>query len=170
MRRAVDKFKQNNKKATFTLQLTAMVDMFTIMIVFLLKSYSTSAVHITPQKGLKLPQSSSYTQPVEALKLIVSLDGIYIEDKQIIPLKQGELNKLDVDSNDPDFIRGLYEVLDKQAEKSKSIAEENTEHAFEGKVVMQADSRLNYKLLKKVMYTSSMAGYADLRLATISVE
>ena len=170
MRRAVDKFKQNNKKATFTLQLTAMVDMFTIMIVFLLKSYSTSSVHITPQKGMKLPQSSSYTQPVEALKLVVSLDGIYVDDKQIIPLTEGQLANVDLDSNDPDFIRGLYEVLDKEAEKSKSIAEENTEHEFEGKVVMQADARLNYALLKKVMYTSSMAGFADLKLATVAFE
>ncbi|MCB0369436.1 MAG: biopolymer transporter ExbD [Bdellovibrionales bacterium] len=170
MRRAVDKFKQNNKKSTFTLQLTAMVDMFTIMIVFLLKSYSTSAVHITPQQGLKLPHSSSYTEPVEALKLVVSLDGIYVEDQQVVPMQNGELIAGDTDANDPDFIRGLYEALDKQAEKSKEIAKLNEEHHFEGKVVMQADSRLNYKVLKKVMYTSSMAGYADLRLATVSFE
>ena len=170
MRRAVDKFKANNKKATFTLQLTAMVDMFTIMIVFLLKSYSTSAVHITPQKGLKLPHSSSYTQPVEALKLVVSMDGIYVDDKQIVPMEEGKLAKADTDANDPDFIRGLYEVLDKEATKSKDIAKENEEHEFEGKVVMQADSRLAYSVLKKVMYTSSMAGFADMKLATVSFE
>lgn len=170
MRRAVEKFRQNNKKATFVLQLTAMVDMFTIMIVFLLKSYSTSAVHITPQQGLKLPNSSSYTEPVEALKLVVSLDGIYVDDKQVLALEQGQLNGQDLDANDQDFIRKLYEELDKHAEKSKSIAEKNEEHEFEGKVIMQADSRLPYKVLKKVMYTSSMAGYADMKLATVSFE
>jgi biopolymer transport protein ExbD len=46
----------------------------------------------------------------------------------------------------------------------------NEEHEFDGKVVMQADSRLNYKTLKKVMYTASKAGYADMRLATIAFE
>ena len=51
MRRAVEKLKRDNKKSTFVLQLTAMVDMFTIIIVFLLKSFSTSAVNIEPQKG-----------------------------------------------------------------------------------------------------------------------
>ena len=56
------------------------------------------------------------------------------------------------------------------AEKSKEIADVNEEHEFDGKVVMQADSRLNYKTLKKVMYTASLAGYADMRLATIAYE
>ena len=168
MRRAVEKFKVNNKTATFTLQLTAMVDMFTILIVFLLKSYSTSSVHINPHKGMKLPYSSSYTNPVEAVKLIVALDGIYVEDKKVVELSKGKIGLEQVDPGDRDFIRKLYEELDKQATRSKEIEEKNKEHEFEGKVVVQADSRLNYGVLKKVMYVSSLAGYADLKLATVS--
>lgn len=167
MKRAVERLKSDNKKATFVLQLTSMVDMFTIMIVFLLKSYSTSAVHITPHDGLKLPTSTAYTDPVEALRLVVSMDGIYVDDEKVVELENGEIKKVDLDSNDSDFIRTLYEALDKQAVKTRTIAEKNETVEFDGKVVMQADSRLNYALLKKVMYTSSLAGYADLKLATI---
>ena len=170
MKRAVEFMKKNNKKATFILQLTAMVDMFTILIVFLLKSYSTSAVNITPHEGLKLPYSSSYTQPVEALKLIVSTDGIYVDDKKIVPIKKGKIPNTEIDKKDPKFIRGLYKTLDKHAKKSEKIAKKNEEHKFKGQVVMQADSRLDYKLLRKVMYTSSLAGYADMKLATISAQ
>ena len=168
MRRAVERMKSNNKKTTFVLQLTAMVDMFTILIVFLLKSFSTSAVHITPQKGMELPFSSSYTNPVEAVKLIVSVEGIFVEDKEIVKLTDGKVASIDVDQQDPDFIRPLYEALDKHASKSKDIADKNEDHEFDGKVVMQADKRLDYATLKKVMYTSSLAGYADMKLATFS--
>lgn len=168
MRRAVERFKRNNKKATFVLQLTAMVDMFTILIVFLLKSYSTSAVHITPHKEMKLPYSVSYTNPVEAVRLIVSIKGIFVEDKQIITLNEGQLMSGDLDDQDPDFIRELYKELDRHAERSKGIADKNEEHKFDGKVVMQADKRLKYEILKKVMYTTSLAGYADMKLATFS--
>lgn len=167
MKRAVERLKSDNKKATFVLQLTSMVDMFTIMIVFLLKSYSTSAVHITPHDGLKLPNSTSYTDPVEALRLVVSMDGIYVDDEKVVVLEKGEVPKAELDANDSDFIRSLYEALDRQASKTKAIAEKNETIEFDGKVVMQADSKLNYALLKKVMYTSSLAGYADLKLATI---
>ena len=161
---------KDNKKSTFILQLTAMVDMFTIIIVFLLKSFSTSAVNITPQKGLTLPQSSSYVNPVEGIKLVISKSGIFVEDKLIVPLQDGQLTAEQVESTDNQFIKELFTALDKQAEKSKEISEQNKDYKFEGKIVMQADSQLDYGLLKKVMYTSSMAGYGDMKLATLAFE
>ncbi len=170
MRRAVEKMKKDNKKAAFILQLTAMVDMFTIIIVFLLKSYSTSAVNITPNEDLKLPQSTSVKDPVEGLKLIVSLDGIFIDDKKVVDLEEGNFKASSLDPNDTEFVTELFKELDKHAEKSKKIEEINTEFKFKGEVVMQADSRLDYGVLKKVMYTSSMAGYSAMKFATISME
>lgn len=170
MRNAVKRLKKNNNAGTFTLQLTSMVDMFTILIVFLLKSFSTSAVHITPHEGMKLPMSSSYENPIEAVKLIVAYDGIYVEDKKVIPLEKGELKEDAIDSQDSDFINVLFKELDLHAKKALEIKEINTEAEFDGKIVMQADERLDYSLLKKVMYTSSMAGYAEMKLATISFE
>lgn len=167
MRRAVDRMMKNNKKSTFVLQLTAMVDMFTIMIVFLLKSYTTSSVNITPFKGMELPHSVSHANPVEALKLIVATDGVYVDDKKILDLKDGQVAPSAIGSQDPYFLKPLFEELDKQAKKSRDIASKNEEHKFEGKVVMQADARLDYSVLKKVMYTASLAGFADMKLATM---
>lgn len=170
MRRVVDRMKANNKKSTFVLQLTAMVDMFTIIIVFLLKSFSTSAVNITPQKGLNLPASFSLADPVEGLKLIVSKEGIFVDDNRVAILVDGKVSAEDQDPQDRMFIKGLFTALDKEAEKSKEIAKINTEHKFEGKLVMQADKELPYELLRKVFYTASMAGYADLKMATLSLD
>jgi len=170
MRRAVEKFISNNKKSTFALQLTAMVDMFTILIVFLLKSFSTSTVTINPHQGMKLPQSSSYVEPIEALKLVVALDGIYVDDKKISNIENGQISQVELDPNDSEFIKTLYDELDKQANKSRDIAGKNEDIKFEGKIVMQADSRFDYGLLKKVMYTASLAGFADMKLATLSFE
>ncbi|MBT4762267.1 MAG: biopolymer transporter ExbD [Bdellovibrionaceae bacterium] len=170
MRRAVEKMKANNKRSTFVLQLTAMVDMFTIIIVFLLKSYSTSAVNITPQKGLSLPESVSIVHPVEGIKMVVSLEGIFVEDKKVVTLIDGKIDFTETEAQDRDFIKKLFKELDSHAQKSMDIQKENKEFQFEGKIVMQADKKLNYKLLKKVMYTSSLAGYADLKMATLSLE
>ncbi len=139
MRRAVEKMKANNKESTFILQLTAMVDMFTIIIVFLLKSFSTSAVNITPQKGLNLPQSISLKSPVEGIKLVVSLDGIFVDDKKIVELQNGNLALTEVESQDRDFIKKLYNELDVHAKRSIEIQNQNKEFQFEGKIVMQAD-------------------------------
>lgn len=170
MRNVMEKVRKTNRRATFVLQLTAMVDMFTILIVFLLKSYSTSAVHINPAEGLMLPYSTSTTHPVEALKLIVSREGIFVEGEHIVVFENGNLTTDYFDRNDPDFIKQLYHSLDQHAEKAKEIAGQNDSYNFEGKIVMQADSGLDYGLLKKVMYTSSLAGYADLKLATMAIQ
>lgn len=162
------KFMDRRPPSSFKIQITSMVDMFVILLVFLLKSFSTSPVNITPKAGLNVPESTSSVDPVDVVKLIVSRDGVFVEDEKIIDLTQGQLNKTDVDVNDAQFIRKLYEALDQHAQKAKAISEVNTEFEFDGKILLQADRDLSYDILKRVMYTSMMAGYADVKLAVAS--
>lgn len=167
-RRGLKMFMEKRTPSTFKIQITSMVDMFVILLVFLLKSYSTSPVNITPDKDMKLPASTSTKDPVEALKLVVSKVGIFVDDKKVIDLDQGKIAVKDVDESDTNFIRSLYTELDQQAQKSKSIAKVNDTLEFDGKVIMQADRDLPYELLRKVMYTSMMAGYSDVKIAVMS--
>lgn len=164
----MQKYINKRTPATFKIQITSMVDMFVILLVFLLKSYSTNPTQITPDKNLALPVSTSTKSPSDALKLVVSKAGIFVDDKKIIDLNQGAVNVNDVDASDTNFIRALYTELDIQAQKSKSIAKVNETVEFDGKVIMQADRDLPYEILRKVMYTSMMAGYSDVKIAVMS--
>src|SRR6185503_3957862 len=112
----------------------------------------------SPGKDMTLPVSTSVKDPVDVLKLQVSKNAIFVEDKKIVDLKDGQVDVKDVDQNDTQFIRTLYTELDGQANKSRTIASKNEEVEFDGKVILQADRNLPYELLKKVMYTSMMAG------------
>jgi len=170
VRRAVDKFIANNKKGTFVLQLTAMVDMFTILIVFLLKSFDTSPVQVSPSQNIILPHSYSVAVPSEVLKVAISKKSIVVGDKEVVILIDGKVNEKDMDLSDPKFIKPLFEALDEQAKKTEAISKENKDHKFDGQIILQADKGLNYGILEKVFYTSSMAGYTDLKLATITYE
>lgn len=169
-RRGFSKYMDKRLPSTFKIQITSMVDMFVILLVFLLKSYSTSPVNITPSDKLTLPASTSVKAPEDVLKLIVSKEGIFVEDEKVVELEAGVLDVKDVEANDTQFIRALYAALDEQAKKSQSIAAVNEEMEFDGKVIMQADRSLPYDLLRKVMYTSMMAGYSDLKIAVFSKE
>jgi biopolymer transport protein ExbD len=151
----------------FKIQITSMVDMFVILLVFLLKTYSTSPVNITPKQGMVLPESSATTDPVDVVKLIVSEDGVFVEDKKVMSLEKGRVPASLVDANDPSFMRDLYTALDEHAKHAKEISKVNDSFEFDGKVLMQADRGLPYEVLQKVMYTSMMAGYADVKLAVI---
>lgn len=162
--------RRRRSSGTFPLNITSLIDMLTIILVFLLKSYNTSAVEITPSKGMRLPASTSETAPIEALKLNVSKEGIFVDEKLIVPLTNGSIDSSLLEKNDPKFIKTLYQALDEQAKKTQAIAKENETVQFDGKLVFQADQDLPYEVLKKVMYTASVAGYADFKFAVIKKE
>jgi biopolymer transport protein ExbD len=168
--RGMSRYMDRRVASTFKIQITSMVDMFVILLVFLLKSYSTSPVNVTPSDDLKLPVSTSSKYPVEALKLVVSAKGIFVQDKRIVEMKDGVLSTGDVDENDTQFIRALFTELEVQAKKTRDIASQNSELEFDGKVIMQADRSLPYEILRKVMYTSMMAGYSDVKIAVMLKE
>ncbi|MDZ4677545.1 MAG: biopolymer transporter ExbD [Oligoflexia bacterium] len=159
---------RQNQSGTFALQITSMIDMFTIILVFLLKSYSSSVVDMAPMKDLRLPSSTATVSPVEALKLAVSKDGIYVDDKSIVVFENGQLPKSATDASDTRFIKPLFEALNTLAQKSKNIAKQNENVTFDGKIVFQADQSLNYQLIKKVMYTATIAGYSDFKFAVVA--
>jgi biopolymer transport protein ExbD len=163
----MQRFMDRRSPSSFKIQITSMVDMFVILLVFLLKTYSTSPVNITPKDGMRLPESSSLTEPIDVVKLVVSRDGVFVEEKKVMDLQQGKLAAGAVDANDASFLRPLFEELDARAKHAKDISKVNDSFEFDGKVLMQADRDLAYDVLQKVMYTSMMAGYADVKLAVV---
>lgn len=166
-RRGLKRYMDSRSPQAFKIQITSMVDMFVILLVFLLKSFSTSPVQITPNADLTLPESTAQVNPEDVVKLVVSKNGIFVDEKRVIELKAGELLPEDADKTDAQFIRKLFEELDVQAKKTRTIASVNETVEFDGKILMQADRELPYALLQKVMYTSMLAGYSDMKLAVI---
>lgn len=164
-RRGMARYADMRSPAHFKIQITSMVDMFVILLVFLLKTYSTSPVNITPKDGLRIPESTATMDPVDVVKLIVAEDGVFVEDKKVMDLEKGRVPASVADAKDPSFLRSLYEALDERAKLAKSISQVNDSFEFDGKILLQADRGLPYDLLQKVMYTSMMAGYAEVKLA-----
>ena len=153
------------KHKSFVLQITSMVDMFTILLVFLLKSFASSPSHITPMKGLALPVSNNIKSADQALKLIVSDEGIFVESRLVLSFKNRRVASKDLRKGDADFITPLFKELEKQGKLLSQISEDE---AVSRKVLMQADASMPYDILKKVMYTTSLAGFPNLKLATLS--
>lgn len=150
------------KSSSFALNITSMTDMFTILLVFLLQSYTTSEVQMEPVKGLRLPSSNSTSNPVEGIRLSISKEFIKIDDKIIANLKDLEVDVKDIDPKDKSFIPQLFQELDQLAKK----ANREPSKAQEGRILLQADESLPYETIRKIMYTSSMAGFPQLKLVT----
>lgn len=161
-------FMERRLPSSFKIQITSMVDMFVIILVFLIKSYSTSPINVAPTKDMTLPISTVESDPVDVVKLMVSKSGIFLEQKKVMDLENGTPMKQDLDSNDPLFLSALFKELDGKAKLAKDISKVNDTLEFDGKILMQADKDLPYSLLQKVMYTSMLAGYSDVKLAVVA--
>ncbi|NJL23870.1 MAG: hypothetical protein HC902_00905 [Calothrix sp. SM1_5_4] len=124
-KRGLGKYMARRSPSTFKIQITSMVDMFVILLVFLLKTYSTSPVNITPKDGLRLPESTANTDPVDVVKLIVSAEGVFVEEKKVLAFEKGRLSAAQIDKDDPSFLRPLFEALDERAKHAKEISKVN---------------------------------------------
>ena len=150
---------------TVKLTLTSMVDMFTLMIVYLLKSYSAQGQIVTPAQGLLLPTSSIEKSAGEALNVKVSENGIMVENDNV--LSKSEYTTLLAQK---DFmIQPLFDVLSKHSKSAQeSAARFKTE--FSGKISIQGDIKIPYSVITRVMYTCGQAGYPVMNLVVYRKE
>lgn len=147
------------RSQTFGLNVTSMTDMFTILLVFLLQNYSTNEVTLEPVTGVRLPASNTEKNPIDGAKLSVSATELKFDQKVVAKLTANNFVDGAIDPNDSSFIKPLFEAL-------QDFNKNNEKLAKTGKVLLQADEELPYNVIRKVMYTASMAGFPNLKLIT----
>jgi len=154
--------KRNGDSGDVRLHLTPMMDMFTIILVFLLKTYSTQGQLINPSADLTLPSSAVQQAPEMGLDVTVSRDWILVNDKPVVKTDE-------VIDQDGYMVSPLKSVLDTYAREAKKM-EELYGADFSGKVTIQGDKALPYKLLIKVMATCGQSSYPNMRLVVYTEE
>lgn len=147
------------KKQTFALNITSMTDMFTILLVFLLQSFSAGEVPIDPVTGVRLPSSTSEKNPVNGVKISISGTELKLDQLKVADVQNNSISAAAIDPNDSNFVKPLFDQLQK-------VNKENEKLAKTGKVLFLADQAIPYGTLRKVMYTASMAGFPNIKFVT----
>ncbi|MEE4310788.1 MAG: biopolymer transporter ExbD [candidate division KSB1 bacterium] len=153
--------KHDTNPGKVKLNLTSMMDMFTIILVFLLKTYSTEGMLIQPSEYLTLPKSNIEQSPEVALDLVISKEWIMVNHEPVI--KTAEVEQLN-----SFIIPSLQEKLNVYAREAKRM-EELYGTKFSGKVTIQGDRSIAYKLLVKVMATCGKSSYPNMRLVVYRI-
>ena len=148
--------KHNTAQGSGRLNLTSMMDMFTIILVFLLKTYAAEGQLIQPSDSLTLPKSTVQTPPETALDIVVSKEIIMVNDKSIIDMASVRHQKGYI-------IESLSDELLYHAQEAKNM-ERLFGVPFSGKVTIQGDRSIAYKDLVKVMATCGASEYPNMRL------
>ena len=157
--------KNRAQNEEMTLQITSMADIFTILLVFLLKSFASGAVNITPSNGLLLPQANAGEASIEALKVEIAKDGVLIEGKPVAVLKQFAFDASDLQANH--VSQSLSKALDHERQKQIRIAKANTDVKVDAKIMVVADQRAPYGTVKSVLASAAVNGYTDFKLAVV---
>lgn len=168
MRRATRRLAANED-----LNITSLMDMFTIILVFLLKSFSTEDISVTPSSDLALP-SSTTTQPAKlAVSVVVTRSQIVVDGVTLLPLTTAAdptnplVSRVSIppEAQQGQLIPLLQERLQQKADAAKAIATASAQkdHEFRGEVLLQCDKSLPFSVVRDVMYTAGQAQFADFR-------
>jgi biopolymer transport protein ExbD len=131
------------------------MDIFTILVFFLLVSAASSDILPTP-KNIKLPRSTAETMPKENVVVIVGKNRILLQGKKI-----SDMNSV-VDSKKL-MIMPLYKELMRLARNDSPTKGRKT---VAGKgVTIMGDKEIPYVLLKKIMLTCSAAKFVNISFA-----
>jgi biopolymer transport protein ExbD len=145
------------------LNITPMLDMMTILLVFLLKSFATSSENVN-LANLVLPRSTTKLPIEEALTLQITEEAILVDQQVVVSLAEGQVKLEDLPEGPTGYlIRPLYERLSERAEYFKRI-ETFGGSQFVGRIAVVADRTISYKLLFRVMYTAGRAEFGLFKL------
>ncbi len=138
------------------LNLTSMVDMLTILVVFLLQTFSASG-ELMQSKNVVLPEASHFSDIEQAPIVGVSKDAVTLDGRPVAD--STELTK----ENTVDWkITDLHDQLVTLKNNFKLL---HPSDDFKGLVIVQADKSVDFKVIKKVMYTCAVAGYNNVNFA-----
>lgn len=139
------------------LNLNSMMDMMTIILLFLLKTFSTTGQITTPSEDLKLPYSAATESPKKELSVSVTRQTIMVGQDIIMDLKN--LNPTE------NLIGPLYVRLSQLAEEGRQD-EVRYGKPFSHEVIVQADENTRFQVLVKILYTCGQSEFNKLRLLT----
>jgi len=149
------------------LNIYPMLDMMTIILVFLLKSYSATSV--TLDGSANPPVSSTTTNPKETVALTISRDHVLIDNLPVLSLANFKVDA----SSKPEGANGmliapLKAALDEKVKQLKHLEALNPEGMpFTGELSVIADQHVPYRLLMEVLYTAGQAELSNYRFVVI---
>lgn len=140
------------KAAGFTLMLTSMVDMFSMLVVFLLQTFSSSP-EILVTKGIDLPNSLTPDIVKEAPVLSISRDGNLYLDQKLVGITKQITKK-------PTVLMNKLNTIKRDWAKSHTSP-------YPGEINLQADKEVSSTTVSAVMGMLTSGQYQSIQLAVI---
>ena len=141
------------------LNLTAMMDVLTILLVYLIKVYADAPENITLNDDLRPPKSSAPDNIVPAVTVLISKSSILVDQKLVLKVKDGR-----IDTTDPTTAYvPLAQALTARVDFIEALANRGGSE-FNGDLMIIADQDTPYDLISNVLYQAGKARFTSYRL------
>ena len=145
------------------LLITPMVDMFVIIVLFLIANFSATGEVLMMTKDVQLPEAVNVREVEMVPVVMVSKDQVLVSGTVIGRVE--DLSREDY-LNIPSLEEKLREMK-KQYEDLHSLAKDEA-GGFKGDVNIQGDKDVTYKIMKRVMFSCATAGYNNINFAVMT--
>ena len=154
--RRIKRMSRNRVRIT-KMNLTSLMDVFTILVFFLLVNSATTEVLESP-KQIKLPESVVESKPRETVVIFISPEHVMVQGEPVVTIA-------DIEAMESGYIEPISERLVALSErvigiKTKTVAESQ-------EVTILADKSVPFNVIKKVMSTCTNKGYGQISLAVM---
>ncbi len=138
--------------------------MFTIILVFLLFSFSNQDQNLKLDPDIMLPDSSAMIEFKWAINIYLSETELKVEGATLAKVRDGKLTDVKVDQ-EKKRVLPLYNLLKKYRETESQ--EKTNPTADETVISFQADKKLPFDVIDFVMKTAAQAGYPNFRFVVL---
>ena len=172
VRNRKNRISSGKRNVVAVLQLTAMVDMFTVLVVFLLQNYASTNQILPISDRVALPKATSTAQLVPSLVVTLSKESLSFNGKDLASFDE-------IKSNTEWTIEPLKEevaqsIAQLREEKKKDFVVTRKEGGIKifpyEKMTLQADENIDMLSIKKVMFTLTEAGIKEINFAVIQIK
>ena len=144
------------KAVDASIPLVPFIDFLIVLVVFLLISFSASGELLAQKANLKMPKASNVVDidisPVIAVDpVVITLDGRRMADTATLAADP-KVERIEQLIQDLETLKRNWSILHPQ-------------EPFPGQVIMQADVSIDFRVIKKLMFSASQAGYANVSFA-----
>jgi biopolymer transport protein ExbD len=159
------KMSAGRRETNAELNVVPMVDMMTMLVIFLLQQFSATGEVLFMQKDIKLPDAQ-HGQTIEVAPVVAISTGQVVVTGQ----KVADARDLDQDSGYLS-IPALEDRLRDEKKRWDFIHQNDPdrEKNWKGDINIQADVKVPFRLVKRVMYSCGQVGYYNVNFATLDV-
>ena len=143
------------------LMLTSMMDMFTIILIFLLFSFSENPEKLKLDQNLELPRSNTEASYNQAVKIVLTKTDLRVEDEPLAAVQNRQIVGLSPQNLTASV---LYQRL--KAHRDKLPTEGDTT-GNASHVLFLCDQSHAFKTINQVIKTAGMAGYPHFQFAVL---